>query len=82
MTGNAIGAFSSSDWIHEVDVPTSVIVTTDDAVVPPRRQVKLWRAVHHADVFRVHGPHDSVVTRSDRDLPQLRRALQSVVERA
>ena len=75
--GKAIGAFSSSDWIHEVDVPTSVIVTMDDAVVPLRRQVKLWRSIPHADVFRVHGPHDSVVTRADRYIPQLLRAIRS-----
>lgn len=79
--GKAIGAFSSSEWIHEVDVPTSVIVTTDDGVVPPRRQVKLWRAIHDADVFRVHGPHDSVVTRADRYVPQLQRAIQSITGR-
>lgn len=79
--GKAIGAFSSSEWAHEVDVPTSVIVTTDDGVVPPRRQVKLWRAIPDADVFRIHGPHDSVVTRADRYVPQLQRALQSISER-
>lgn len=76
--GKAIGGFSSSEWVHEIDVPTSVIVTTDDAVVPIRRQVKLWRAIPDASVSRVHGPHDSVVTRADRYIPQLLRAIRAV----
>lgn len=79
--GRSIGSFSSTDWIGDVDVPTSVIVTTADAVVPLRRQVRLWRWIPDADVFRVHGPHDSVVSRSDRFVPQLRRALRSVTDR-
>jgi 3-oxoadipate enol-lactonase len=79
--GKAIGSFSSSDWVNDIDVPTSVIVTTDDGVVPLRRQVKLWRSIPDADVFRVHGPHDSVVTRADRFVPQLLRAVQSVCNR-
>jgi len=79
--GKAIGTFSSSDWITDIDVPTSVIVTTDDSVVPPRRQVKLWRSIPDAEVFRVHGPHDAVVTLPDRFVPQLLRAIASVVTR-
>jgi len=79
--GKAIGSFSSSDWISQVDVPTSVIVTTDDAVVPVRRQVKLWRSIADAEVFRVYGPHDAVVTRADRFVPQLLRAIDSIAAR-
>jgi len=79
--GKAIGAFSSSDWVADIDVPTSVIITTDDGVVPLRRQVKLWRSIPDADAFRIHGPHDSVVTRADRFVPQLLRAVQSVCDR-
>jgi 3-oxoadipate enol-lactonase len=80
--GRAIGAFSSSDWIHEVDVPTSVVITTADSVVPVRRQVKLWRWIPGADVFRVHGAHDAVVAQADQFAPQLIRATQSVLHRS
>jgi pimeloyl-ACP methyl ester carboxylesterase len=75
--GKAIGEFSSSDWIHDVDVPTAVIVTTADPVVPVRRQVKLWRWIPGATVFRVDGGHDAVVNRSDRFAAQLIRALDA-----
>jgi 3-oxoadipate enol-lactonase len=80
--GKAIGAFSSSDWISDVDVPTSVIVTMDDPVVPIRRQVKLWRWIPGAEVFRVQGGHDAVVSRSRQFVPQLVRAVRSVLHRS
>ena len=73
--GKAIGEFSSSDWIHEVDVPTSIVATMDDPVVPLRRQVKLWDWIPDAEIFRVAGGHDAVVANSKRFVPQLLRAL-------
>ncbi|MEZ5298889.1 MAG: alpha/beta hydrolase [Ilumatobacteraceae bacterium] len=79
--GRAIGDFSSTDWIGDVDVPTSVVVTTADDVVPPRRQVKLWRWIPDADVFRVHGNHDAVVSESDLFAPQLVRAIHATRRR-
>ncbi len=80
--GKAIGSFSSSDWIHDVDVPTSVVVTMDDPVVPLRRQAKLWEWIPHADVYRVEGAHDAVVANAQRFVPQLIRAIDSVLVRA
>jgi len=79
--GRAIGEFSSSDWIGEVDVPTSVVVTMDDQVVPLRRQVRLFEAIDDAEPFRVNGGHDSCVMRANVFVPQLVRAVESVVER-
>lgn len=76
--GQAIGEFSSSEWIREVDVPTSVIVTMDDPVVPRRRQVKLWDWIPGAAVYRVPGGHDAVVGNADRFVPTLIRALHHV----
>ena len=80
--GRAIGEFSSSDWISDVDVPTSVVVTMDDPVVPLRRQTKLWEWIPDAEVFRVEGAHDAVVANAVRYVPQLQRALHSVIERS
>lgn len=79
--GRAIGEFSSTDWIGDVDVPTSVVVTTADQVVPPRRQTKLWRWIPDADVFRVHGNHDAVVSEADLFAPQLVRAIHATQRR-
>lgn len=80
--GKAIGNFSSSDWITEIDVPTSVVVTMRDQVVPLRRQVRLVESIPDAEPFRVDGGHDAVVALADRFVPQMLRGLDSVVERA
>ncbi|NNE12124.1 MAG: alpha/beta hydrolase [Ilumatobacter sp.] len=80
--GRAIGEFSSSDWIRDVDVPTSIVVTMDDPVVPVRRQAKLFDWIPDAEAFRVAGGHDAVVANAKRFVPQLLRAADSVVRRA
>lgn len=80
--GRAIGSFSSRPWLGEVDVPTSVVITMRDRVVPVRRQVRLFEAIHDAEAFRVDGDHDAVVVDADRFVPTLVRAIHSVVERA
>lgn len=79
--GRAIGSFSSRAWIGEVDVPTSVVITMRDRVIPVRRQVRLFEAIKGAEAFRVDGDHDAVVAHADRFVPTLRRACASVVER-
>ena len=75
--GKAIGEFSSSDWIAEVDVPTSVVVTLNDPIVPVRRQAKLFEWIPGAQAFRVDGEHDAVAARADRFVPQLIRAVRA-----
>jgi 3-oxoadipate enol-lactonase len=80
--GRAIGEFSSSDWMHEVDVPTSLVVTMRDQVVPLRRQVKLFEWIPGAEAFRVDAQHDAAVSATHRFLPQLLRAIESAAGRA
>jgi energy-coupling factor transport system ATP-binding protein len=36
QAGRAIGKFNSREWIDEIDVPTSVVITMPDRVVPVR----------------------------------------------
>jgi 3-oxoadipate enol-lactonase len=79
--GRAIGSFSSRNWIGEVDVPTSVIITMRDKVIPVRRQVRLFESIHGAEAFRVDGDHDAVVANAEQFVPTLLRAAASVVER-
>ncbi len=79
--GRAIGSFSSRSWIGDVDVPTSVVITMRDRVVPVRRQVRLFESIGGAEAFRVDGDHDAVIV-SDAFIPTLLRACASVVERA
>jgi len=80
--GRAIGSFSSREWIRDVDVPTSVVITMRDRVVPVRRQVRLFEAIPGAEAFRVDAEHDAVIAGATRFVPTLLRACHSVRERA
>lgn len=80
--GRAIGRFNSREWIDEIDVHTSVVITMRDRVVPVRRQVRLFEGIHRAEAFRVDGDHDSIAVNADRFVPTLLRAVASVIERS
>ena len=80
--GRAIGNFSSRPWLGEIDVPTSVVITMRDRVVPVRRQVRLFEAIPGAEAYRVDGDHDAVVANATRFVPTLLRACHSIVERS
>jgi 3-oxoadipate enol-lactonase len=54
----AVAEFSSHSWIGSVDVPTAVVVTRHDRIVPARRQWKLARALPDATVLEIDGGHD------------------------
>jgi 3-oxoadipate enol-lactonase len=58
---SAVCDFSSDRWISQVDVPTAVVVTTRDSIVPERRQLKLARAIPGASVHEVDAGHGACV---------------------
>lgn len=53
----AVCEFSSHRWIGSVDVPTAVVLTRHDRVVPPSRQWKLAQAVPGCRVHEIDGGH-------------------------
>lgn len=79
--GRAIGGFSARGWLSHIDVPTSVVITMRDEIVPVRRQIRLFETIHGAEAFRVDGGHDAVVARSEVFVPALLRACASVASR-
>jgi 3-oxoadipate enol-lactonase len=76
--GAAIGSFSAASWIGDVDVPTAVIVTTDDHIVPVPAQQRLLESIPGAVGFRVDGDHDVCVAHPGRFLPALIAACDAV----
>ena len=64
--GRAIGRFDSAGWVGEIDVPTSLIILSDDTIVPTRRQEKLAAALPGAAVWRFAGDHDVCLTDAER----------------
>jgi 3-oxoadipate enol-lactonase len=77
----ALSGFSSHDWIGGVDVPTAVVVTARDELVPPERQRKLAASIPGVEIFEVEGDHAACVARPDRFVPTLVAACQSVERR-
>lgn len=80
--GRAIGRFSSREWIGDVDVPTALVLTRQDLVVPPVRQQKLADAIPGTTVHPVDGGHDACATVPDQFSAALVDACASVVLRS
>ena len=82
--GTAISAvqsvceFSSHSWIGQVDVPTAVVVTARDQIVPVSRQLRLARAIPGASVHEVDADHAVCVTRPQLFTQALLQACWSV----
>jgi 3-oxoadipate enol-lactonase len=58
----ALGRFSSAAWIGGVDVPTAVVVTSRDVLVPTDRQLALAAAIPAAHVVALDGDHGVFIT--------------------
>lgn len=77
----ALGHFTSREWIGAVDVPTAVVVTTHDRLVPTERQRKLAAAVSGATVYEIDADHPVGVREPDRFAPVLLEACIDVANR-
>ena len=58
---HAIANYSAKDWIGEIDVPTSVIVTESDSAVDPAAQLRMAMAIPEAHINRIPGGHVSCI---------------------
>jgi 3-oxoadipate enol-lactonase len=77
----AVCDFSSHSWIGSVNVPTAVLITRHDRVVPPRRQWKLANAVPGSTAFEIDGGHDVFLTDPRRFGTALEAACATVCAR-
>lgn len=77
--GGELGSFRSAPWLGDIDVPTSVLVTMQDAVVPVRQQIQLFEAIPGARAFRVDAGHDTIVARPQRAVPILVAACRAAL---
>ena len=80
--GKEIGSFNSLKWLSSVDVPTSVVITTQDQVIPPERQQRLLDLLKDVDVHLVDGGHNAIYTEQRTYVPKLVAACTSVYQRA
>ena len=75
--GRELGRFDSRPWLHAVDVPAAVVLTSRDTAVLPRKQHELAAALR-ARVFEVALGHLDLNTNAERYNPALLQALTAV----
>jgi pimeloyl-ACP methyl ester carboxylesterase len=78
----AVLRFDSSKWIADIDVPTSIVLTESDQLVPARIQRALAERIRGSMVIPIQGDHSVCVTEPKLFLPALESACRSVAERA
>ncbi|GAC58791.1 putative hydrolase [Gordonia hirsuta DSM 44140 = NBRC 16056] len=77
----AMAAFDSREWLGQVNVPTSVVISTRDKTVPPERQSLLSDGISDSMVFPVDGGHACCVIGAERFVPAFTNAVDSVAQR-
>nr|WP_157205230.1 alpha/beta hydrolase [Gordonia rhizosphera] len=73
-----LGVFDSRPWLHEIDVPTSVVVSIRDRVVEPERQQLLVDGIAGARRFEVDGGHACCVLGAEFFIPPFIEAVDAV----
>jgi pimeloyl-ACP methyl ester carboxylesterase len=76
--GRELGRFDARGWIGSVDVPTAVLITTRDQLVPTFRQRDLAARVPDVFVRELPLDHDGVAARPDLFVPALLEAVARV----
>jgi 3-oxoadipate enol-lactonase len=79
--GAVIARFDSRAWIGDVDVPSAVVVTARDRLIPPTRQRELARHLPGAAVYEVDAGHGACVLSAQRFRPAMLAATASVTSR-
>jgi len=77
--GAELGRYDATDWLHEIDVPTSVVLTRSDNAIPPAHQESLAERVRGARVYEVEAGHLAFARRSFGKAT--RQAIDSVAKR-
>jgi pimeloyl-ACP methyl ester carboxylesterase len=73
---------AGKSWLGSVSVPSAVVMTTRDHLVPPRRQECLATAIPNCTLFAVDGDHAVCALRPETFVPALLAALADVAGRA
>ena len=78
----ALLSYRAGEWLGSVSVPSAVVMTTRDHLVPPRRQQYLAAAIPGCTLFAVDGDHAVCAVRPETFVPALLAALGDVAGRA
>lgn len=76
-----LGRHNSAPWLRRVDVPTAVVVTRRDHVIPPERQRRLASLIPGATVHEAECGHAGCVLQADAFVPAFLEAVRTVEAR-
>lgn len=74
----SLGRHNSRPWLPKINVPTAVVVTTKDHVIPPERQRDLAWRIPGATVHEAPCGHAGCVLESSAFVPTFKAAVDSV----
>lgn len=77
----ALGRHHSRPWLGRIDVPTAVVVTNRDRVLPPRDQLALARSIPGATTHDIDAGHAACVLEADVFVPAFLEAVATVQAR-
>ncbi|HEY9565362.1 MAG TPA: alpha/beta fold hydrolase [Nocardioides sp.] len=78
----ALGRHHSRPWLRQINVPTAIVVTLRDKVIPAERQLDLARRIPGATIHGINAGHASVVMESEVFVPAFVEACTTVHARA
>ncbi len=74
----ALGRHHSRPWLRDIDLPTAVVITHRDKVLPPRDQVALARSIPGATTHDIDAGHAACVLQADIFVPAFLEAVNTV----
>lgn len=77
--GRELSRYDARGWIASIDVPTAVLVTTRDQLVPVDRQRDMAHRIPGAMVYELPIDHDGAIAKEEVFVPALRRAVSAVL---
>ncbi len=61
--GKAVLRFDSRDWVGRLDIPSLVIIPTEDQLIPPSAQYELYALLKAPEIVEIPGArHEAVMT--------------------
>jgi 3-oxoadipate enol-lactonase len=79
--GRALSRYDARPFAGSVDVPTTVVITTADRLVRPRKQRALAKAIPAAFVVSINADHDAPLVRPEALRLGTEQAVRSVLDR-
>lgn len=77
----ALGRHNSKPWLGRIDVPTAVVVTCRDHVIPTERQRAMAARIPGATIHEADCGHAGCVLQADRFVPAFLEAIRTVQAR-